>query len=325
LERGIELKVIFGTFNLKVNITVFKSKKYKIKSIMYLLMVMLLPRKLREGLMMWKRLGYIPQIKHPRSFNENIVHRKLFHHDARYAVIADKWLVREYVRERVGNEFLSKDFGFIKKESDLKWDKLPDRFVAKPTHCSGLVAFVKEKSEQQKHLMKQRVREWLGRKYGGNKDEYWYLEMEPKIIFEEWLDGPGVPLDYKFFVFHGKVKIVQVDFDRHVSHARNFFEPNWTELNFSFKYPRKPTSNLKAPKQLRKMIELAETLGAGFDFVRVDLYHLSDGRIVFGEMTLAPESGRGRFSDREVDFALGRFWNRKNDVDFSRWRLQEGE
>ena len=55
------------------------------------------------------------------------------------------------------------------------------------------------------------------------------------------------------------------------------------------------------------MIEAAETLGQGFDFVRVDFYEI-DGAPRFGEMTFYPGSGLDPFDPPEIDLILGRLW-----------------
>ncbi|MBE0411787.1 MAG: glycosyltransferase, partial [Anaerolineales bacterium] len=44
------------------------------------------------------------------------------------------------------------------------------------------------------------------------------------------------------------------------------------------------------------------------DFIRVDLYCVNDERIVFGELTLTPEAGWGRFSPVKWDSIFGSFW-----------------
>ena len=91
-------------------------------------------------------LGYVPNIAHPRSYNEKITHRKLLEHDPRFQKLADKWGVREYVATVVGKQYLNQVFAVVSSVADLDLDALPDRFVAKPTHQSGKIYFISDKN-----------------------------------------------------------------------------------------------------------------------------------------------------------------------------------
>ena len=56
------------------------------------------------------------------------------------------------------------------------------------------------------------------------------------------------------------------------------------------------------------MIDVAERLSAGVDFVRVDLYETRNG-VKFGELTNYPEGGSGPFTPSELNVEFGRRWN----------------
>ena len=123
--------------------------------------------------------------------------------------------------------------------------------------------------------------------------------MEPLI-------GDGPLNDYKFFVFNGQVHYVQVDSRRFSDHRRTFFSPSWEPQPFRLRFERE-TDALPRPLHLEQMIELAERLGAGFDFVRVDFYDLPDGPL-FGELTFTPGAGCDPFYPSEYDLRLGELW-----------------
>jgi hypothetical protein len=264
---------------------------------------------------MWRSLGYWPNINNPKTFNEKIAYRKLRQRDERLKVLADKWAVRDYVQSKIGNNYLSKVYSVISSISELDLKSLPESFVAKPTHKSREILFVKRKTNINKERFICVIGEWLRSKfeYGINNGEYWYMEMPSRVMFEEWLsDGKyDVPLDYKFFVFHGKVQAIQVDFDRFTCHAINFYTREWKQIPMrKGNRPNKPIDPEEIrPIKLEEMITVAEALGSGFDFVRVDLYYLSNSqRIVFGEMTFAPGSGYSPFIPNYYDLKFGRLW-----------------
>lgn len=254
-------------------------------------------------------VGYWPQIRNPRSFNEKIQHRLLLTDDELFTKVADKWKVREYVREKVGDDILNQIYHVTDNPSTIPFEDLPSKFVVKATHGTSWNIVVTDKSEEDFESIKKKCRKWLSHRFGEGTAEYWYPRIEPKIIVEKYIDVEDrkVPLDYKFFVFDGDAKFVHVDLDRMTQHKRRFYEVPWEPMEFTFKYPM--ARKIEAPPRLNEMIGIAEKLGDDFDFVRVDLYNPSEDVILFGEMTLAPEAGKGRFSPVDWDFKMGSYWD----------------
>jgi hypothetical protein len=124
------------------------------------------------------------------------------------------------------------------------------------------------------------------------------------VLVEELLgDGTGIPLDYKLFVFHGRVRLIQVDSDRFQGHRRSLYTPSWERLPGRFqKYELTP--DVERPPRLAEMVEIAETLATETDFVRVDLYAIGE-RIVFGELTNYPEAGNAPLVPAAFDREVG--------------------
>ena len=144
---------------------------------------------------------------------------------------------------------------------------------------------------------------WLSHTYKRNS-EWAYREVPPRLLVEEFLAG-GVPPDYKFFVFHGRVRMIEVDLDRFTGHKRSLYTADWQRLPVQYGHPA--GDDVELPSALPEMIDVAEALGAATDFVRVDLYSLP-GRVVCGELTNYPMAGRGWFDPREFDRELGAWW-----------------
>jgi hypothetical protein len=236
------------------------------------------------------------------------MYRKLFTDKDLFSTIEDKWNVREYVSERVGDDILKEVYHVTDDPGSIPFDSLPDEFVIKPTHTSGSVILVEENEQLDRESIKAQCREWLDTTYGSIKGEYWYEDVKPQILIEERLRGKDsdIPRDFKLFVFHGRVEYIEVDFDRHSNHTRRFYDRNWEPQDFTLRYPLGP--ELDKPNQLNEMIDIAETLGEDFEFIRVDLYRTSGRDIAFGELTITPESGGGRFVPRKYDFEFGSLW-----------------
>ncbi len=257
---------------------------------------------------MYPRLRYWPRICEPRTFNEKLLHRKLYTDDDRFARIEDKWAVREFVSDRVGSDILPEVYCVTDDPWSINFESLPSEYVVKPTHLSGPVILVTENDKPDVEHIRQEAEEWLNRTHGEMKGEYWYSQIDPKIIVEERLHGrkSSIPRDFKFFVFHGRVEYVQVDSDRYSNHTRRLYDRDWNPQEFSLKFPLGPET--EKPDRFNEMVEIAESLGSDFDFIRVDLYITENSEIIFGELTVIPGSGGEKFQPVDYDFELGSLW-----------------
>jgi hypothetical protein len=254
----------------------------------------------------------VPKLKKPITFNDKIGHRKLFQDTRLDSIISDKWLVRDYVASKIGDIYLSKVFFCGGAPETIQIEQLPERFVMKATHGSGpdFIHFFPPKNHSfTEDGIRTAAAQLLKQGYGKLTNEKWYTQIRPRILVEEWLHDEirEVPLDYKFFVYNGTARFIQVDYNRLEHHTRTFYDIDWRPQPFSMKYPAGPVS--EKPKTLLEMIHIAEHLAEGLEFVRVDLYSIGGKRIVFGEMTLAPEAGWGKFSPAIWDFTLRKIWS----------------
>lgn len=265
-------------------------------------------KRLHQKLLMYPRVGYWPKIRNPRTFNEHLMYRKLYTKNSQFARIENKWAVREYVTERVGEEILPEVYHINDNPETIPFDSLPDTYVIKPTHLSGPVIIVDKDETPDQNAIVQECCNWLDRIHGTKKREYWYSDIPPQIIVEERLRGveSDIPRDFKFYVFHGRVEYVHVDIDRYSGHKRRFYDRNWNPQNFELKFPL--GREIPQPEGFKQMREIAETLGAGFDFIRVDLYETAESSVVFGELTVAPGSGGEEFRPLVYDFVFGELW-----------------
>ncbi|MBE0410273.1 MAG: hypothetical protein IBX69_11135, partial [Anaerolineales bacterium] len=226
----------------------------------------------------------VPDLDSPCTFNEKLAWRKICDTNPKFATIADKYLARQFVSAKIGNANLSKIYYCGDYVEEINFNELPESFVIKATHGSGpgFISFIKNKHQFGKVKLKTTVIELLKNKYGTITNEWWYTKIRPRVIIEEMLNDEtfGIPVDYKFYVFHGEAKFIQVDYFRFKDHSRTFYDKEWHPQEFTLKYP---LGILTAkPKLHAEMISIAECLGKDFDFIRVDLYCVNDERIVFG-------------------------------------------
>ena len=263
-------------------------------------------------------LEYWPDSRNPYTFNERILHRKLTTADPRFTVVEDKVAVRKYVRSHLGTDLaravLPTLIGVYGGEGDpdldqLDLDDLPEACVIKPSHMSGKVIIKHPEVDEDLQRVHDLCEQWLHSTYGQLDEQYWYADMTPRVVVEEWLgdDRGNPPADYKFYVFDGHVRYIHVDTNRFTNHRRRFYDREWNPQEFTRGIELAPVT--PRPSRYDQMLQIAEKLGAGFDFIRVDLYETADDSIRFGEMTVAPGSGAEQFNPTSMDAEFGEHWN----------------
>lgn len=249
-----------------------------------------------------------PRLASASTFSEKVLARKLHPVDSRYALVSDKVAVRKWVADRIGEQHLVPLTAVYSYEAIDGVDLSPGQ-VIKCANRSGGVYFTAGQSGEDRARMIKALRSDLDFDFADWSGEPWYDDIPRRVIAEVSLrEASGrVPNDYKFFVFHGAVRTIQLDIDRFAEHRRIMFDRDWNPLPCIYGY-RPPDTLPERPPSLERMLEIAETLGREFDFVRVDLYSIDDQQVYFGEMTLAPASGLKRFVPRDFDLALGSYW-----------------
>lgn len=240
----------------------------------------------------------------PEYFGEKIQWIKLYGNLEKYSDYVDKYKVREYVKNTIGEEYLIPLLGTYDRVEEIDYQKLPNKFVMKLNHGSGYNIIVKNKENENVANINKKLNRWLKEDYYKIKKEYQYKNVKKKIVCEELInDSKGQLLDYKFFCFDGKPEFVKVDFDRFENHKVNFYNNNWELINLQETGWKNNQNKFDKPQNFSNMLEIARKLSSKFQFVRVDLYNV-DGKIYFGELTFTPASGKHSFTplvkDKEI-------------------------
>ena len=257
----------------------------------------------------YRATGEFLDLSNPKSFNEKIQWLKLYDSTPIKTWLADKYLVRDWIKEKIGEEYLIPLLGVWDSFDEIDFNQLPDKFALKPNHGSYWKVICTDKNSLNFDELKQNFDKWMKTNFAFcNGYEMQYEKIPPKIICEKYLDSSGQYLpDYRFFVFNGKVKYVQVD-DGGVNnpHKRSFYTPDLIMQPFSYNTRDWPMHEepVEKPKNYDKMFELAEYLGRDFIFVRVDFYNI-EGKIYFGEMTFTPASGVMKWFQKEANLMMG--------------------
>ena len=266
-----------------------------------------LPDKLYLQMIFRLKMGYKLNLKNPRSYSEKLQWLKLYHRDPVYTRLVDKFAVKKWVAERIGEEYVIPTLGIWNNANEIDFDKLPNQFVLKTTNGGGGgdVIICKDKSKLDKEKAVVHLNKGLKKDIYKKLREWPYKNVPPRVIAEKYMeDESGELRDYKFFCFNGCVKCIQVDYDRFVEHHRNIYDTEWNLLPFSIKYPSKKNVVILKPKNFDIMLTIAELLSKNIPHVRVDLYNVN-GRIYFGELTFYHGSGHEIFNPKEWDYTFG--------------------
>ena len=243
----------------------------------------------------------LPDLADPQTFTEFVQHRKLNDRDARLPLLADKVRAKTIVAERLGSDWVIPTLwhGTALPESH-DWTT---PFVVKSRHGCNQIGFVRDPRTIDWAKLRARSKGWMRADYGFWLDEWLYSRIPRGILVEPLVGtGPGLPIDYKFYVFGGRVEYIQVHLGRGSRHRWIVVDREWRRRSAASIDP-----DPVQPTTLKRMIAAAEELACGFDFARVDLYEIDDHPL-FGEVTFYPGSGLDRFHPVSLDSEMGRHW-----------------
>ena len=254
------------------------------------------------------QLGKNLNFENPVTFNEKIQWLKINNRESEYTIMVDKYKVREYISETIGEQYLIPLLGVWDSPDEINFDILPDEFVLKCNHNSGLgMCICKNKSTLNIEKVKQDLSNGLNENYYLLYREWPYKNVEKKIIAEKYMSDQGKELqDYKIHCFNGIPKIILVCRDRFsdTGLTEDFFDIEWNHLNISRENCKHSVDKIKAPKNLKLMLRLARILSENIPFVRIDFYEIN-GKVYFGEITFFPASGLKKFIPEKWDIDLG--------------------
>lgn len=253
-------------------------------------------------------MNYPLNLENPKSFNEKLQWLKLYDRNPLYTKLVDKYEVREYISEKIGEDYLIPLLGVWDDPEDIDFDSLPNKFVLKCNHNSGLgMCICTDKSKIDIKKVKNELKSGLAQNYYLNGREWPYKNVSRKIICEKYMtDETGKNLrDYKFYCFDGKPKIVGIYQDRNSDKETtgDFFDMNFEWVDLRFGMPNALNKPQK-PQKFQEMIKIAEILSEGMPEVRVDLY-ISNNKIYFGELTFFDGGGFDKIEPLEWDYKLG--------------------
>lgn len=268
-----------------------------------------LPDKMYVKLYFRLRLHRKLNLECPVYLNDKLQWLKFNYRFPLQTIVSDKYAVRNYVADTIGDEYLIPLLGVWDSFDEIDFDELPDQFVLKCNHDSGGLAICTDKANFNKAAAKKKIEKSLKSNFYWVGREYQYKNIVPKIVCEQYITETGkVPEDYKIYCFNGEPDAILVCKDRFANGGHgaqySYYDHKWNFLPYNKGESADNPPDIKKPENLDKMIEIAKELSKDFIFARIDLYNIN-GTIYFGEITLSPNSGFDPDITMETDKMFG--------------------
>ncbi|MBR2309191.1 MAG: glycosyl transferase [Oscillospiraceae bacterium] len=270
-----------------------------------------IPDKLYIQMRFFQRMKRLPDLKNPKTFNEKLQWLKLYDRKPEYTTMVDKYEVKRYIAEQIGEKYVIPTLGVWDRFEDIDFDSLPDQFVLKCTHDSGGLVICRDKSKLDKEAAKKKIEASLKVNYYWQGREWPYKNVKPHVLAEAYMEDENESqglTDYKFFCFNGEPKLLYISqgLEDHATAQISFFDMDGQKTPFYRSDYRPMDDGFTLPGNFEDMHKIAQILAQRINcpFVRIDLYSIK-GKLYFSEITFSPCSGMLPFQPMEWDQKLG--------------------
>ena len=226
--------------------------------------------------------------KHPQDLNQKLMWLSRYDQNPLKTKCADKYLVREYAREKGLGELVIPLLGVWDNPNDIDFECLPDQFVLKCNHGSGYNIICLDKRSLNLEHTRDTLRMWMSEDYSELLFEMHYKPISRKIIAEPLL-SESAPIEYQFWCLNGEPESILV--------CRKNFDGTYDAGSFSLQWERlfdrkNEDENVSFPcpsMGVETLAQYARTLSSPFPFVRVDFFVVGE-KSYLAEMTFTPSA-----------------------------------
>lgn len=282
--------------------------------ILYRLIISKLPKKYRLSLSYFRVFGVFPNVENPRNFNEKVLNRILYNKDPQFSLLADKYAVRTYIKEKIGEDYLIPLVFCTENPRDLYRMQHWEGVVIKPNHGAGMVKIIDDiPNQDSKNKIINEAETWLNSDYSKIGDEWHYNLIKPKLLVEQKITRKNEALkDYKFHRFTNSDgsyrQILQVVAERsEQGYETVFFDVKNLDHILHSPYGYELSLSHHEKEVIQDILKLNEALCEEYEYIRLDWY-ITKEKIYFGEITFTPGAGRSRSFSGEFGEEIGKLW-----------------
>ncbi len=262
-----------------------------------------------------KKNGYDLDLTHPRTHNQRVVHKMVTDRNPLLIIASDKVKVRDYVRQKLGNQeaerLLIPQYFVSKNGRDIPHQDWDFEFFLKANHASGFNKLIAPGTDPME--VRQLAEYWLSQSFGQVFHAWAYRDIPRRIICEKVLrdENGNIPSDVKLHFFNGRVKMISILNDRFGEESILFTDENLVEIPGAQLRGTKKMDRAPQLVHLDEMKRIGKVFAADFDYCRVDFYSVGP-KIYLGELTHYAGAGLNRFDDFDSDLAMGELWKPEN-------------
>lgn len=255
-------------------------------------------------------IGKQLNLKNPQTYNEKLQWLKLYDHNPLYTTMVDKYAVKKYVANKLGEEFIIPTLGVWNRPEEIDFSLLPNQFVLKTTFGGGGgdVLICKDKTSLNTEDAIKYMSAFMNQDSYKNLKEWPYKNVPRRVIAEKYMEEPGKTslTDYKVMCFNGVARLIELHNGRYTDgHTQVFYDRDWNKTNITQgSYGDVSDTLAERPEKLEEMLKLSEVLSKDIPHVRVDWYIINN-KLYFGELTFFDSSGFDDFIPDEYNYILG--------------------
>ena len=245
-------------------------------------------------------------LENPTTIQDKLAWLNIYDTNPLKTKCADKIKIHEYCKEKLGKDICIPILHVYDKVEDINWEELPEQFVMKCNHGSGMNIIVKDKKKLNIEDAKRKLNYWMDDNFAlRNGFEAHYYDIDRKIFVEEYKeDGHTTLHDYKFWCYNGEPKIYTIN-DGNGHGDIMYYRMDDSEWNL---YEVPHHDDYIKPSKFDEMVSIAKKLCEPFKFVRVDFYEI-DNEVYLGELTFTPGAISFKYKKHEDEIKMGKLLN----------------
>lgn len=252
-------------------------------------------------------------IDNPKTLGESIQWLKINDCEKYKTILADKLLVRDYIEDHIGGEYLLNIFGQYGSFEEIDFSTFHNPVVLKCNHGSGWNHIILNPSNFNKNKVKFDFDRWMSTDYAKFAYELHYSCIKRRILIEEYINPKDSKFEYQVYCINNKPEFISVETIKDLSsHQRCIFDTNGNKLNFMIspnKYSQLDESCVDK-NIILKCVGLSNLLLKDIKtkFVRFDFIEYK-GKVKFREITFTSGSGLSVYKPDSYDYKFGSMLN----------------